>query len=538
MSSLRGSAFWLAALAASGAGCGRQLEDGPSEPKAPPTHALLAPSLRRLSVAELERGAEAVVTTKLELSRALPPDARQNDFSRSLTQSVDALTLTKLYDVSKDAAEKLDLASAAFPSCAARATPADATCAEQVTRTLATRAFRRQPTKAELASLRALFDAAAHDATFQDGAALLVRALLGGPQFLYESALGSAASTDAGETFLLTDAELASQLAWLVSGGPPDDELIAVAAAGQLRSAAEREPQMWRLLTHSDARELYRRFVEEWLGISRLRGLAKSTTVAPDFTRLREAMLQETEAFVDEVVASRHGSLAALLSGSFSSVPAELSELYGIETPAAGQRVSLGNLGRIGILQHASFLATFAHEAESAPVLRGKAVLERLLCRRLPKPAELGINVVLPAPDAATTTRERFQQHAADPLCRQCHDVIDGIGFSFENFDAVGRLRASEAGKSIDTTGHLVLDGQELALSDSAELSRALAQSKDLADCAARQVVRFAAGQESPAVEDDFVASVHDLPSSERGSLLGLMLAYVKSDWFAKRSAP
>jgi hypothetical protein len=200
--------------------------------------------------------------------------------------------------------------------------------------------------------------------------------------------------------------------------------------------------------------------------------------------------------------------------------------------------VSLVKLGRVGLLQHASFLATFAHADESAPVLRGKAVLERLLCRTLPKPAELGIDLVLPPPDPAATTRERFARHAESERCATCHDTIDGVGFTFENFDAVGRLRDSQAGKPVDSSGHLSLDGRDIALSDSAELARAVADSEELANCAARQIVRFAVGGDAPEVEDDFIQKTRALPTSERRSLVGLMLAFVESDAFAWRRVP
>ncbi len=494
---------------------------------------LLQPSVRRLSVAELERGAEEVLGQKVDWGRLLPPDARQNDFSRSLTQSVDALTLTQLYDAVASAASVLELSSQAFPACAAGAGADDGACADEVVAQLATRAFRRSPAVAELVKLRALFDTAATTGSFRDGVTLVVRALLGSPQFLYDTGLGAEHPENTEENWL-SDAELASQLAWLVSGAPPDAELLA--AAGTLRSGAERVEQARRLLGKFESRYLYRRFVEEWLGLEQLGGLAKASSVVTDFPTLRGAMLQETDAVIDDVSSNADGSLEALLAGSFSLVPPELAPFYGIATPKAGQRVSLARLGRVGLLQHASFLATFAHEDESAPVLRGKAVLERLLCRHLVKPSELGINVVLPAPDPGATTRERFAVHASEPACAGCHDAIDGIGFTFENFDAAGRKRDAESGKPVDSSGHAVIDGNDLNFADSAELSRALAKSEELAQCAARHVVRFAAGERSEAVENDFVVRTRHLPATERGALIGLLLAYVQGDWFAKRT--
>jgi hypothetical protein len=514
------------------AGC--STADLPAQEKGFAATRLLSPAVRRLSAAELSAAASSLVGAEVELSSTLPPDARQHDFSRSLTQSVDALTLSRLYDAGAKAAELLDVRS--LPACTTNAQATDAPCRASVVSTLAERAFRRAATAEELAGLTSLFELGAADARFQDGAALVVRALLGSPHLLYDTALG--ASSASPGTYSLSDDELASQLGWLMSGAPPDVELRRAAADGSLRSGHERRQQAQRLLQAPSSRPVYRRLVEEWLGLSRLRSLAKSSAVLADFATLRESMLRETQAVVDDAFASSGGSLRLLFAGGYSFVPPELSPLYGIAAPANDERVGLGKLGRIGLMQHASFLATYAHEDGSAPVLRGKAVLERLLCRKMPSPAELGIDLMLPAPDAAATTRERFARHASAPMCRACHDDLDGIGFVFEHFDAAGRYRSSEAGRAIDSSGQVTLDGERLALTDSAELARLLAGSEELAVCAARHVVRFAAGTEATEVEDEFVSATRSLAPEERGTLAGLLLAYVQGDWFARRQTP
>lgn len=507
----------------------------PDDSGAPAQH-LLAPSVRRLSVAELNTAASALVGSRVDWTAALPPDARQNDFSRSLSQSVDASTLRQLDEAAQQAALRLDLSGEGIPACAGSALAVDTSCAAELVTALTNKAFRRAASEAELARLRALFAAGVEGGSFRDGAEVVVRALLSSPAFLYETSLGAA--EPAGRSSVLSDDELSRQLAWLVAGRPPDTELTRSAAAGELRDGARRRQHALRLLKDPAARALYRRFVEEWLGLYQLRSLAKSSSVAPNFATEREAMLHETEAVIDDALMTSGGSLAQLFAGSYSIVPSELAELYGIAPPAADQRVSLEALGRVGLLQHSSFLATFAHEDESAPVLRGKAVLERLLCRKLPKPSELGIDLVLPAPDPTATTRQRFARHAASARCAGCHDALDGVGFTFENFDAVGRLRTQQAGQAIDTTGTVSIDGQDVQLTDSVALARTLAASTELSECAARQLVRFAAATVAPEVEDDFVAATRALPDQERGSIVGLLLAYVEGDWFARRTAP
>jgi hypothetical protein len=499
------------------------------------SNAALAPAVRRLSAAELDAAATPVLGTPSQLSSKLPPDTRQFDFSRNVAQTVDPVTLRTLYDATRDASAALDLRAAPFPSCAANAVATDGACAASVVQALARQAFRHTPSAAELDPLNALFAVGADGADFRSAAALVVRALLASPKFLYATALGD--GTSAGR-ISLSDDELASELSLLISGQPPDDELLLAAAQGDLRLGEGREAQAIRLLQQPQSRFLYQRFVAEWFGLVRLDGLAKSSTVVSNFPAVRQAMLDENSAFVDDVMSAQGGSLAALLAGGYSIVPPALAGLYGIAPTAPGARVALDQVGRVGILQQGAFLSAFAHEAESAPVLRGKAVLERLLCATLPKPTNLKIDIVPPAPDPNATTRERYAKHATDPVCSSCHDYLDGVGFTFENFDAVGRLRSTESEHAVDTSGHIALAGKTLTLANSVDLSRALAASEDARVCAARQVVRFAAGQSALDVESAFADSVSQLPLERRGSVLGLFLEFVKSDWFATRKSP
>lgn len=502
-------------------------------PSTPAAENLLSPALRRLSVAELERAALHVLGAPVNLQDSLPPDALQTDFSRNIAQSVDSLTLRQLYDATRVASEAAALDSPAFPSCVARASATDTSCSRELISNLATLAFRRPASAEELARLSALFTVGAEGGTFRDGATLVLRALLASPQLMYESSLGEGSSQNGARK--LGPSELASALSFMLTGGPPDSELLAAALAGQLSNGAERYQQATRILGAPGAIPQFQRFVEEWLGLGQLPQLAKSSAVAPDFATLSRAMHSETQSFVADLLLTQGGPLQALFAGGYSIVPDALAPLYAIQPVPAGSRVLLRATGRVGILQQGSFLSVFAHEAESAPVLRGKAVLTRVLCRNVRPPQEAGVDLVFPAPDPNATTRHRFERHALDPLCKGCHKELDPVGFSFENFDAVGRMRSIDAGQPVDTRGSITLDGAQIELKDSVQLSEAIAQSEELRTCVARQVVRFASGRKDEPAEAAFVSEVATLPLAWRGSLLGLFLSYVKSDGFAWR---
>ncbi|HEX2671310.1 MAG TPA: DUF1592 domain-containing protein, partial [Polyangiaceae bacterium] len=314
------------ALLALSASCGGSAE--PATTQSGPPEQSLAPALRRLSTAELEASATTLLGIDTGLAVALPPDARQSDYSRNVAQSVDSLLLGQLFDASRSVSGAIDLSLPQFPSCARTAAATDAVCAETTVKQLTRTAFRRAPTGPEIEKLLGLFTLGAEGADFKSGIALVVRGLLGSPKFLYASTLGSGAPGAAPGSSRLSNDELGSELSLLISGQPPDEELLLAAAHGDLESGAERERQALRLLQSYRARFLYRRFVQEWLGLVGLEGLAKSSQVITDFPTLREAMVEETNQFVDDVFSLQGGSVSTLLAGGFNIVPAPLANFY------------------------------------------------------------------------------------------------------------------------------------------------------------------------------------------------------------------
>jgi hypothetical protein len=331
----------------------------------------------------------------------------------------------------------------------------------------------------------------------------------------------------------LSPYETASVLAYTVRGGPPDDLLLDAAASGALMRPDVREQQARRLLARSDTRMHFRRFVLEWLEVDGLASTAKDINLFPDYEDLKQRMLDETSAFVDEVMVFGGGSLRALLDARFASVDPTMARFYGLKT--FGPRASLAGTRRAGVLQQASFLAAHAHEDGTSPVKRGDFVLRKMLCIRLPRPAEVGIETVFPPPSKAKTTRERFSTHLADPMCSGCHAQIDPLGFTFERFDAVGAARTTDNGRAVDSSARFELGGKRLTLDDSLQLSEWLAQSPQAADCYLRQAFRYFTSQSDPKVEVELVDLAHRLPSERRGNLFEALVAFVASDLFIER---
>lgn len=387
----------------------------------------------------------------------------------------------------------------------------DGACAQTFAADLGLRVFRRP-----------LQDAERHryaDIAAADGASLALEAMLVSPSFLYRSEIGE----PDGDRFRLTGHEIATSLAYTLTGSTPDDALLAAAGAGELETPAGIEAHARRLLDDPRARDTLGRFAAQWLGVEQIATVDKNAQLFPMMNApLRASMLEETRRFVEYVAFDGTGRYDELLTADYSFVDARLAALYDMQPPA-GQGLKRAELpaDRAGLLGHASVLGSYAYSDQSSPVRRGLFVRRRILCQELPEPPPDAGSVPEIDPDA--TTRERFDQHSSDPACAGCHVLIDPVGFGFEHFDAVGAFRAEDAGEPVDASGIATavggIDPDDEAFDGVVELGALLATSPEAPACLARQYFRFAHGRletedDSCAVEalaDAFATADHDL---------------------------
>ncbi len=508
---------------------------GPDSPGTDPggegSSEFLQPRIRRLTNAELNATLQSLMNsfgasdTVVFEPPTFVPDTRQWGFSRNAAQIVDPL----LARVARRLAGVAPCASAG----------ADRACAGTALQTILPVAYRRDVSADEVDQLLTVFDSAATDG-FDAAMALALSAALQSASFVYHTELGD--SMD-GASAQLNASETAAAMAYLLTGAPPDEALAAAAQAGELDTGSGRETQARRLLDMPGARAQVTRMVKEWLGIDAVVDIGKDKAQFPQYEQLRPHMLAETEAFVTEVVFYDGGNIGTLLGADYTVVGSEMAQFYGLSAPAGGaaDRVSLASTTRRGILNQASFLARYATEIDSAPVKRGVVVAKKVMCVDPGDPNSLNINVVPPQPDPSMTTRERFKQHTVDPVCAGCHDGIDGLGFTFEGFDAVGAQRERDQGKPVDTATTLAKGWADVIgqgeFEDSADLADVLANSEEVKRCFTRHLDRFANAATNERLEDAFLAQWAQLEASKRDSILEILVAYVTSDSFVQRVA-
>jgi hypothetical protein len=468
----------------------------------------------------------ALLSTRLDaivapFSSALPgTNASEPDSLR--VQTYHRLAHTFASELSRDP-EALQ----AFVGC----NPAEAgeeTCRQSMLQSFLLRAYRRQPTEQDLTEMREVFATGqALGGDFASGVRAVVEVVLQGPDLLYMVEQGAGEAQ--GEVVALSPYESATRLAYFLTGHPPDTELLAAAAAGEL-SEATIEAQARRLLGTPPSRRLMRSFMENLLdlGLSSKSGSPEY----PRFTAAIEAMtLEETGRFVESVTFDGAGTFEALFSESTTWVNTPLAQFYGLPLPGAEfGRVQLDAEQRAGVLTQAAFLSAHSRAGQTSPAQRGVAVLDRLLCRELPRPPA-GSPVELPPPlQSDATMRERLLSTTAEASCQECHRDIDPIGLAFENYDPVGLWRDVEHGRPIDASGSLLVSDAQGSFVNAVGLIRRIAASKDARSCFAGHWLAYAYGRsESPA---DVCAreAIEAALETSGGNVVELLVALAKTD--------
>jgi len=257
----------------------------------------------------------------------------------------------------------------------------------------------------------------------------------------------------------------------------PDDELLDVAASGELSRPEVLERQVRRMLADERSASVVRNFAGQWLYLRNLDSFIPDMRLFPDFDdNLRQAMRQETELFFDSIVHEDRSALD-LIKADYTYLNERLAKHYEIPHVYGSQfrRVALpADSHRGGLLRQASILAVTSYATRTSPVIRGHWVLKNLVGEPPPPPPD---NVpALPENTVSSllSVRERLKQHRADAACASCHDLMDPVGFALDNYDAVGRWRATEAGRPIDVTGSLPGSGEFVGVAglENALLSR------------------------------------------------------------------
>jgi len=424
--------------------------------------------------------------------------------------------------------------------CRPERSETEPTCARQIFSHLATRAYRRPigTGDSEVDTLMQFYETSRNveGGDFERGIEGALTWLLVDPRFLYRFEQ-EPEGLEVGEVYRISDLELASRLSFFIWSSIPDEQLLELAAQERLGDADVLAQEVERMLADPRAEALVENFVGQWLT---LRQLDEAAPQDPAFDAdLREGMRLETLLFVQSLV-REDSNLLGLLDSGYTYLNERLATHYGIEGVWGEymRRVELpADSPRRGLLGHASLLTSTSAANRTSPVVRGAWVVENLLAAHVPNPPP-GVETNLEAEGsergvAADTLRQRLELHRANPECAACHQIMDPIGFSLENFDLIGRWRSLDNGAPIDSTSTMV-DGTVI---DSPATLRAalLARSDAFMTSISERLLTYALGRELESYDGPAVRRIVRQADSAGFSMDSLVHAVVMSDPFQQR---
>ena len=320
------------------------------------------------------------------------------------------------------------------------------------------------------------------------------------------------------------DYAVASRLALTLWDSVPDATLLKAAAAGQLKDAAQVRLQAQRMMKDPRAKSKLRDFLHHWLHVEEGAEIAKDQKEYPGFDQgvvmdLRTSL----DLFAESVVWSEASDYRQLLLSDTILMNERLAKFYGqkVEAGAGFQPVKMDAEQRGGVLTHPFVLATFSYTKSSSPIHRGVFVTRNILGLML-KPPPMAIAFMDDKFDPSFTMREKVTELTSKPACMSCHVTINPLGFSFERFDAVGRVRATDNKKPVDpTSDYTTSDGNVIKLTGA----------RDVAIHAAESL----SGQ-TGFVRNLFQEMVKQPPAAYSPELLGQLTSQFRADKFHVRN--
>jgi len=387
------------------------------------------------------------VPSTLVLDVSFPPDDSSVGYERgvAVSKAWDEATTQAAVETANYVVRKLDKLSRSKPGDTNRQVKVEVFCENFMEI-----AFRRPLTKEQ----KKLF--VSHQFVpsrkIEDSVKRVVLLTLKSPRFLY---LG----LDENKPDDFTVAERMSYALW---DSLPDLELRKLAGKNQLRSKEAVEQQSLRMIQDPRARAKVQHFLHQWVQINHAEDLSKDAELYPGFTpELISDLRTSLDLFLSDVAWSQTSSYRDLLLANYIYVNQRMARFYGLRTDPDGEeefvRTSFDPAERSGVITHPYLLAAFSYTKTSSPIHRGVFLTRNIVGRSLKAPpTAVAFNDA--EFDPHLTMREKVAKLTSSQACQTCHSVINPLGFSLEQFDAVGRFRTTEKEKKIDPVSDYVTD--------------------------------------------------------------------------------
>ena len=436
---------------------------------------------------------------------------------------------------------------------------------------LARRAWRRTLTDDEWTNLFDIRSDLLEDLPEEEVNALTLQFILQSPHFLYYPEFGLQVDSAEPGVRTLTSFELAARMAAFLWDSIPDEDLLYAAEVGELRTTEQIRAQARRMLADERAKQAVQNFYRQLLEFDAIganhvnfsiflpEDIDQLEPVINDTDYLRQALIPamraEAIAMVDQEIFHHDGTLEGLLSANRGYVTHDTANLYEADIPEDAPIVSLegtgidveaviGKIGEIfevdldpnqraGFLTTLGFLNSHSKPLYPSPVERGVYVLDRILCNKpAPPPNQVPELDETTANMEIRTNRDRYAQHSSDPACAGCHMLIDGIGFTFENYDTLGDWRDMDNGYPIDASGELIATDVDGPVTDAVDMIHKLAGSRRVHDCHVKNWTRYALGRSTTSADTTHLQQLQTAFWDSEGNIQSLLVNLVASPMF------
>ncbi len=336
-------------------------------------------------------------------------------------------------------------------------------------------------------------------------------------------------------------------MSYFLWSGMPDDELLNLAAKGELRKNLE--AQIKRMLGHKFAGQMIENFSGQWL---QTRNVLKWTIVETEVLKregkppskplltdaIRRAMKDETTMYFARIV-KEDRSILEIIDSDYTYLNEGLAGYYGIPdvTGPEMQLVSLPkDSPRGGVMAQGGILLVTSGANRTSAVKRGVFVLDNLLGLRphdpppdLPTLEEAADKIK----DHEPTFRESLELHRKDALCASCHKLMDPIGFGLDNFNAMGLYREQEYGQPIDASG-ILASGEKFNGVRELKAILKTTRRKDFYRCLTEKLMTYALGRGLEYYDVESVDQIVERLEAEKGRFSALLMGIIESAPFQK----
>jgi hypothetical protein len=398
--------------------------------------------------------------------------------------------------------------------------------ADTFIKTFGRRAFRRDLTADEATKFRAIFDSGSAtmqgtQSAFTKGANWVIATMLQSPHFLYRVELG-----DAGAP--LSGFEMAAKLSLWIKDTTPNDALLD--AASSLTTPDGVATQVAKLLDDPSSIEVMRKFHAELYKFALFDSIAK-TSVNGYVPEMNAEFEQASTLFFDRIYQQNLG-VRDILTSTVGFVGPKTASIYGVTAPGSGM-MQMELPGRVGYFSQAPFLALWARNNEPDSIHRGVRINLDTMC------ADPGLPSVVPNPPSAgaNQTNRDVITNLTSGCAKVCHgELINPIGFAFENFDGLGRMRDTDNGQPVDTSGIYSFVEGRLGFSGAPELMERIASGVQAHQCWAKKMMSYAMERDLVEADRPLMDTLAATSAASAGSLKQVMVALAKSDSFRVRA--